>query len=106
MKRLIQTLALCSTVALSSAAFAYGGHGHRHHGHRHHGHGHAHWIVPFVVGAGAAYIMTRPPVVTEPAPVIGPSPYCPPGTGYFGHEVRTYTDQWGRYFNAQVPICR
>lgn len=47
-----------------------------------------------------------PVVVHQPQMVIGPSPYCPPGTGYFGHEMRTFTDQWGRYWNTPVPICR
>jgi hypothetical protein len=109
MKHLIKYMILTAGITLSAQAVAYGGHGHRHHGHRHHGHGHghgAHWVVPFIIGAGATYILTRPQVVVEPAPVIGPSPYCPPGTGYFGHDWRTFTDQWGRYYTQQVPICR
>ena len=53
-------------------------------------------------------VYSHPPVVVHQPPqmVIGPSPYCPPGTGYFGHEMRTFTDQWGRYWNTPVPICR
>lgn len=104
MKQLIKATVLAAAILTANAANAYGGHRHGHH-HRH-GHGHAGWIVPFVVGAGAAYIITRPQVVEAAPPVIGPSPYCPPGTGYFGHEWRAYTDQWGRYWNTQVPICR
>ena len=102
MKQFITALILTAGIAISTTAEAHGGY--RYHSYRHHSA--PNWVVPFVVGAGAAYVLTRPQVVVEPAPVIGPSPYCPLGTGYFGHEYRTFEDQWGRRETLLVPIYR
>lgn len=100
MKALKTLLAVLLLAAVGTgAAFASGGRG-GHHGGGHRGGG---WIAPALIGAGAAYLLTRPGVIYG-APVYTPSCRYVRQQA-FDQYGRPMFDQYGQAVTYTVYVC-
>lgn len=95
MKKLSSIFSLAILLAFLPACAQPNHHGqYRHHNHSGHGGG---WVAPFILGAGATYILTRPaPVVQQSQPIV-----IHPGQQLVCRTVQVYNSYRGAYENRQ-----
>lgn len=99
MKKLSSIFSLAILLAVLPACAQPHYHGPHRHNHHHHGGYNGGWIAPFILGAGATYILTRP----TPAPVIQQSPpiILQPGQQLVCRSVQVYNSYRGVYEDRQ-----
>jgi len=92
MKRLGSILGLAVLIAVLPACAQH--HHHQHPAYRHYNHSHSHnsWIAPFILGAGATYILTRPA-----QPAVQPQIVIQPGQHIICQPVQVYNSYRGMY---------
>ena len=98
MKRLSSIVGLAVLLAVLPACAQH----HHYSPYRHHHHGgyNNSWIAPFIIGAGATYILTRPPV--QPAPVVQSQPIViQPGQQLVCRPIQVYDSYRGVYESRQ-----